>query len=70
VHSVKLVAGGARDDREEGLLATGITAFGEDGSGHVYATTLGGSVVRLISPRTAAARNAATKQAKGTNAPR
>lgn len=48
VHSVRLGRGTAAGDRNERIRAQGITAFGEDARGHVYATTLGGSVIRLV----------------------
>jgi hypothetical protein len=38
---------GARDDAATGLSIAGLTSFGEDSCGHVYATSGGGAVYRI-----------------------
>jgi glucose/arabinose dehydrogenase len=47
IQAVRLGAGTAFDDRSTGLRAPGLTSFGEDGCGRVYATTLDGVLYRL-----------------------
>ena len=44
---MRLGGGTAFDDRSTGLRAPGLTSFGEDGCGRVYATTLDGVLYRL-----------------------
>jgi glucose/arabinose dehydrogenase len=38
---------GAHDDAATGLTVSGLSSFGEDSCGHVYAASLGGSVYRI-----------------------
>jgi glucose/arabinose dehydrogenase len=45
IRSVTLPA--ARDDADTGLSVSGLTSFGEDSCGHVYATSGGGAVYRI-----------------------
>jgi glucose/arabinose dehydrogenase len=40
--------GGARGDRPLGLNVSGLSSFGEDAAGHIYATSLNGPVFRLV----------------------
>ncbi len=47
IQAVRLGGGTAFDDRATGLRAPGLTSFGEDGCGRVYATTLDGVLYRL-----------------------
>jgi hypothetical protein len=47
IQAVRLGGGTAFDDRSAGLRAPGLTSFGEDGCGRVYATTLDGVLYRL-----------------------
>jgi glucose/arabinose dehydrogenase len=47
IQAVRLGGGTAFDDRSTGLRAPGLTSFGEDGCGRVYATTLDGVLYRL-----------------------
>jgi glucose/arabinose dehydrogenase len=47
IQAVRFGGGTAFDDRSTGLRAPGLTSFGEDGCGRVYATTLGGVLYRL-----------------------
>lgn len=47
IQAVRLGNGTAFDDRSTGLRAPGLTSFGEDGCGRVYATTLDGILYRL-----------------------
>jgi glucose/arabinose dehydrogenase len=47
IQAVRLGQGTAFDDRSTGLRAPGLTSFGEDGCGRVYATTLDGILYRL-----------------------
>jgi glucose/arabinose dehydrogenase len=47
IQAVRLGGGTAFDDRSTGLRAPGLTSFGEDGCGRVYATTLDGILYRL-----------------------
>jgi glucose/arabinose dehydrogenase len=47
IQAVRLGRGTAFDDRSTGLRAPGLTSFGEDGCGRVYATTLDGILYRL-----------------------
>ena len=44
-------ASGARNDRSLGLNVPDLSSFGEDASGHVYATSLDGQIFRLVSER-------------------
>jgi glucose/arabinose dehydrogenase len=39
---------GARGDRPLGVDVSGLSSFGEDGAGHIYATSLDGPVFRLV----------------------
>ena len=39
---------GARGDRPLGLEVSGLSSFGEDAAGHIYATSLDGPVFRLV----------------------
>lgn len=41
--------GGAGGDRPLGLNVSGLSSFGEDAAGHIYATSLDGPVFRLVS---------------------
>jgi len=45
--SARLQAPGAQDDRQLGLDVPGLTSFGEDACGHVYAVSADGPVFRL-----------------------
>lgn len=47
IRSARLAAGRASDDRDTGLNVGGLSSFGEDGRGRVYAVSLYGSVYRL-----------------------
>ena len=47
VRSAVLATPRATDDRPVGLNLSGLSSFGEDSCGHVYATTLGGPLYRL-----------------------
>jgi glucose/arabinose dehydrogenase len=47
IQAVRLGSRSAFDDRSLGLRAPGLTSFGEDGCGRVYAATLGGVLYRL-----------------------
>jgi hypothetical protein len=47
IRSVQMFAGRVSGDRDTGLAAPAITAFGEDGCGRVHVTTLGGVLYRL-----------------------
>jgi glucose/arabinose dehydrogenase len=49
IRSAKLVAPPAlvSDDADTGLTVSGLTSFGEDSCGHVYATTFAGPVYRI-----------------------
>jgi glucose/arabinose dehydrogenase len=47
IQAVRLGGGTAFDDRSTGLRAPGLTSFGEDGCGRIYATTLDGVLYRL-----------------------
>jgi glucose/arabinose dehydrogenase len=47
IQAVRLGGGTAFDDVSTGLRAPGLTSFGEDGCGRVYATTLDGVLYRL-----------------------
>jgi glucose/arabinose dehydrogenase len=47
IRAVSLVGGRASRDRDTGLAAPALTAFGEDGCGRVHVTTLGGVLYRL-----------------------
>jgi glucose/arabinose dehydrogenase len=40
--------GGARGDRPLGIEVNSLSSFGEDGAGHIYATSLDGPVFRLV----------------------
>jgi glucose/arabinose dehydrogenase len=48
IYSAKLSTGGASTKRSTGLRVSSLSSFGEDGLGRVYATSLGGSVYRLV----------------------
>ncbi|HEY1520391.1 MAG TPA: PQQ-dependent sugar dehydrogenase [Solirubrobacteraceae bacterium] len=48
INSVLLSAGHARDNHATGLSVSGLSAFGQDNAGHIYAVSLGGSVYRLV----------------------
>ncbi len=48
INSVLLSAGRARDNHPTGLSVSGLSAFGQDNAGHVYAVSLGGPVYRLV----------------------
>jgi glucose/arabinose dehydrogenase len=48
IYSAKLTTGGASAKRSTGLRVRSLSSFGEDGLGRVYATSLGGSVYRLV----------------------
>jgi glucose/arabinose dehydrogenase len=47
IQAVRLGGGTAFDDRSTGVAVPGVTSFGEDGCGRVYATTLYGDLYRL-----------------------
>jgi glucose/arabinose dehydrogenase len=47
IRSLIPAPGGARDDRSLGLEVPSLSSFGEDGAGHIYATSLEGPVFRL-----------------------
>jgi glucose/arabinose dehydrogenase len=47
IQAVRFGGGTAFDDRSTGARVPGLTSFGEDGCGRVYATTLGGVLYRL-----------------------
>ncbi len=47
LYSARLGSGGARGVRRVGVRVPSLSSFGEDGEGHVYATSLGGAVYRL-----------------------
>jgi glucose/arabinose dehydrogenase len=47
LYSARLGAGGARGVRAIGVRVPGLTSFGEDADGRLYAAALGGSVYRL-----------------------
>jgi glucose/arabinose dehydrogenase len=47
IQAVRLGGGTAFDDRSTGVAVPGVTSFGEDGCGRVYATTLYGILYRL-----------------------
>jgi glucose/arabinose dehydrogenase len=47
LYAARLSSRGARGDRRVGVSVPGISSFGEDADGHVYAAALGGSVYRL-----------------------
>jgi hypothetical protein len=47
VWSLKVVNGRARSLRRESVRLGGLSAFGEDGRGELYAVTLGGAVYKL-----------------------
>jgi glucose/arabinose dehydrogenase len=47
LYSARLGSDGARDVRRVGVQVNSLSSFGEDGQGHVYATSLRGPVYRL-----------------------
>jgi glucose/arabinose dehydrogenase len=47
LYSARLAAGGGSDVRRVGVSVSGLSSFGEDGRGRVYATSLNGPVYRL-----------------------
>ena len=47
IYSVRLSSKGASGNRSTGLRLSGLSSFGEDGLGRVYATSLNGGVYRL-----------------------
>jgi glucose/arabinose dehydrogenase len=48
IQSARLRPGGARDQRSHRLEVAGLSSFGEDGLGRVYATSLNGPVYRFV----------------------
>jgi glucose/arabinose dehydrogenase len=48
INSVVLSAGRALDNRATGLSVASLSAFGQDGAGHIYAVSLAGPVYRLV----------------------
>ena len=50
VWSLKVVSGGAEDVRTEPFRIVGLTSFGEDAAGELYATASNGVVYRLTGP--------------------
>jgi glucose/arabinose dehydrogenase len=48
IYSVKLSTKGASGRSNTGLTVNGLSSFGQDGAGHVYLTSLGGPVYRLV----------------------
>jgi glucose/arabinose dehydrogenase len=48
VWSLRLSGGGARDVRRESFRIAGLSSFGEDARGELYATSLNGGVYRLV----------------------
>jgi hypothetical protein len=48
VFSTRLTPTGARDNRRVGLRVRGLSSFGEDARGRVYAASLAGGVYRLV----------------------
>ncbi len=48
INSVVLSAGHARQNHATGLSVSGLSAFGQDAAGHIYAVSLGGPVYRLV----------------------
>jgi glucose/arabinose dehydrogenase len=48
VYSTRLTPSGARDNRRVGLRVRGLSSFGEDARGRVYAASLAGGVYRLV----------------------
>jgi glucose/arabinose dehydrogenase len=48
VYSAKLAAGGASGRRATGIRVGGLSSFGEDALGRLYATSLGGGVYRFV----------------------
>lgn len=49
VRSFRISGGRATDDRSVGVRVSELSSFGEDASGRVYLTSLGGPVYRLVS---------------------
>jgi glucose/arabinose dehydrogenase len=47
IHSISLSSAGASGDADTGLSVPSISSFGEDGAGHLYATSLEGPVYRF-----------------------
>ena len=50
LRSAVLAPGGATDDQALNLTVPGLSTFGEDASGRIYAGSIGGAVVRLLGP--------------------
>jgi glucose/arabinose dehydrogenase len=48
LRSFRFAGGEARDDRPLGLRVKGLSSFGQDNAGHVYATSLLGPVYRFV----------------------
>ncbi|MDQ3934554.1 MAG: PQQ-dependent sugar dehydrogenase [Actinomycetota bacterium] len=48
IYSVRLSSRGASGNRSTGLRLSGLSSFGEDAAGRVYATSLNGGVYRLV----------------------
>jgi glucose/arabinose dehydrogenase len=48
INSVLLSAGRARQNHTTGLSVSSLSAFGQDGAGHIYAVSLNGPVYRLV----------------------
>ena len=48
VWSLKLVGGAARQIRPEPFTVQGLTSFGEDGKGELYAVSAAGALYRLV----------------------
>jgi glucose/arabinose dehydrogenase len=48
LRSLMPAVGKARDDRPLGLRVSGLSSFGEDSAGHIYATSREGPVYRLV----------------------
>ena len=48
IYSARLTSKGASGNRATGLKLTGLSSFGEDALGRVYATSLNGGVYRLV----------------------
>ena len=48
IYSVRLSSKGASGNRATGLRLSGLSSFGEDGLGRVYATSLNGGVYRFV----------------------
>ena len=48
IDSVLLSAGHARENHATGLSVTGLSGFGQDDAGHIYAVSLAGPVYRFV----------------------